>query len=477
MRAQRRAQGRSRRRSLAAFAVPLAALLAGLCPAARAGAERSPHDVTTYGVVWRVPAMADVQVESGLPFGDGERTFDLYRPPAAGASVPLVVFANVTGARFQDWEIYRDWARLVAAHGMAGIVYQNDGAHAERSLTALVDHLRAHATELGVDPTRLALWACSANVGLALPWLHATPPPAVAAAVVYYGHAPVRAPRADLPVFYVLAGRDSPALVAGIRELFGQAVAAGAPWTMVDAPTLTHAFDALDQGVEAQRTVKETVAWLVDRLVSPPAPGPPPDLPRQALTHAYGQEWEAAAAALRAILAADPEDRAARAALGAVLARGGQDGAAIPELRRVIAAGEPGAGPHLNLGQALVRSGAVDDGLAEIAIAVAQGAHPTFAYAQLGLPAMNRGDFTTAIRIWEGAAAAPVPDATRRTLLYNLACAYARAGRSAEALDRLGRAIDLGFGPREAVAGDEDLAGLRGDPRFAALLERVAPVP
>ena len=450
-------------------------------------------DVTKYGVVWRVPAMAAVRVESGLDFGDGERRFDLYRPPAASAGgarqgpLPALVFVNITGAPFQEWEIYRDWARLAAAHGIAGVVYQSDPADGARSLDRLFAHLRSRGGELGIDPERIAIWACSANVSLALPWLHAAERPKVAAAVLYYGSTPVPQLRTDLPVFYVLAGRDNPNLKAGIRTLFAQAVTQEAPWTMVDAPALTHAFDALDEGVESQRTVRETVAWLVDRLVAPPAAGPAPDLARQALIASYGQEWGAAATALQGIGAARPDDRDAVSKLATVLQRDGQDAAAIREFRRAIALGEDGPGMHRDLGQALVRTGALDEGFAELARAHAMaaaaglpGPNPAQVYNQLGIPAMLRGDMATAIRIWERALAGPdgMPAGiVRSTVQYNLACAYARSGATDLAIERLGQAIAAGFGPRAMIAGDEDLTSLRADARFTALLEKIAPTP
>jgi putative intracellular protease/amidase len=53
---------------------------------------------------------------------------------------------------------------------------------------------------------------------------------------------------------------------------------------------------------------------------------------------------------------------------------------------------------------------------------------------------------------------------------YNLACLLARAGRIADALEALESAVKDGFGPREVLERDEDLAPLRGNPRFAALL-------
>lgn len=474
------------RRTWFATAVLPGVLLAAVSTGPRPARAEDSLDVTTYGVVWRVAQMEQVNVECGISFGDGERTLDLYRPPvaypapgttppSATRSLPVVVFANVTGAPFQDWAIYRDWARLVAAHGIVGVVYQSDPADAAKSLDLVFRHLRDHAQRLGIEPSRMALWACSANVSLALPWLHADPRPDVAAAVLYYGSVAVPELRTDLPIFYVLAGRDSPPLKAGIRTLFAQAATAGAPWTMVSAPQLVHAFDALDRGAESQRTVKQTVAWLVDHLVAPPPPGPQPSLARQALTHTYGQEWDEAIAALRRLAATQPDDVGTLVALGATLARGGQPAVAIPELRRAIALGEDSARVHQLLGQALLQADAIDEGLDALERAVDRGANAAIAYGQSGLGAMGRGSFADAIRIWE-AGLTKLPDAApaRRTLVFNLACAHARAGEVDRALARLEQAVDLGFGPRAAISDDEDLVSLRQDPRFAALLARVA---
>ena len=341
---------------------------------------------------------------------------DVTLPPGTSKKpVPAVVFANVTGMPFGTWEIYRDWARLVAAHGMAGVVYTSDRENPARSLDALMAHLAANGAALGIDPSRLAVWACSANVSLALPWLMEKPRPGVSAAVLYYGNARPEPPslRADLPVFYVLAGRDNPQLNEGIRAHFAKALAAKVPWTMVQAPRLTHAFDALDEGVESRRLVKETVAWLVDRLVAPPSPGPEPDAARAALTHLYGNEPDEAAALYRRIVEADPNDEAAQRALTSAISRG-------------------------------------------------------------GLLALFSKDYPTAITRLEEALP-KVPQAGRPNVLYNLACAYALAGKKDEALDRLGKAVEAGFGPRATIEGDEDLASLRADARFAAVLAKARP--
>lgn len=55
-------------------------------------------------------------------------------------------------------------------------------------------------------------------------------------------------------------------------------------------------------------------------------------------------------------------------------------------------------------------------------------------------------------------------------VLYNLACSLALTGRSDEAFRTLDCAILHGYADAEHLAADEDLAALRSDERFAALL-------
>src|SRR2546423_438104 len=71
----------------------------------------SPHDVTTYPVVYRVPAMSTVSVKKDLTWGTGPKgslRADLYLPPKSGP-VPVVVFVNGVGGPLKEWEIYKTW--------------------------------------------------------------------------------------------------------------------------------------------------------------------------------------------------------------------------------------------------------------------------------------------------------------------------------------------------------------------------------
>jgi predicted esterase len=58
---------------------------------------------------------------------------------------------------------------------------------------------------------------------------------------------------------------------------------------------------------------------------------------------------------------------------------------------------------------------------------------------------------------------------------YNLACVQARLGGRRQALDALERAVRAGYSDREGMAADEDLASLREEERFKALVRPPAP--
>jgi hypothetical protein len=55
-------------------------------------------------------------------------------------------------------------------------------------------------------------------------------------------------------------------------------------------------------------------------------------------------------------------------------------------------------------------------------------------------------------------------------LLYNLACSESLAGRTADALEHLGRAIEIWDGVRELAKGDSDFDPIRDEPAFEQLV-------
>jgi tetratricopeptide (TPR) repeat protein len=88
----------------------------------------------------------------------------------------------------------------------------------------------------------------------------------------------------------------------------------------------------------------------------------------------------------------------------------------------------------------------------------------------LGLARLKLGRPQDAIPVLERAVAKSGPVEDR----YNLACAYALAGRSEEALNTLELAVAGGFSDKKLLQSDPDLANIRGSSRFEALLEKLS---
>lgn len=64
-------------------------------------------------------------------------------------------------------------------------------------------------------------------------------------------------------------------------------------------------------------------------------------------------------------------------------------------------------------------------------------------------------------------------EAQRPTALYNLSCAYALTGQHEKAIEAAAKAVEAGFRTRYYYESDEDLASVRDDPRFQALLAKL----
>ena len=285
------------------------------------------HEVTAQGVVYAVPGMDRVTVRADVPYKKiegGELKLDLYYPADAkpGAKYPAVVFINGVGDapnnKLKSWEIYKSWGRLVAASGWIGVNFEARGPYDQSGpdIRDVFAFLRKDAASLGIDADRIAAWVCSGNVMSGLAVLMTDVDAGVRGAVVYYGDSKVEKLRTDLPVYFVRAGRDNPNLNTRIDEMWKKAVAAGAPWVMVNAPTSQHAFDAFDETEESRRIVRETLDFYRD-LFTPPAPTGPPSLAKKALSHWFGgREYPQAAQAYAEYVKAHPNDGVAWMRLG-----------------------------------------------------------------------------------------------------------------------------------------------------------------
>jgi tetratricopeptide (TPR) repeat protein len=74
-------------------------------------------------------------------------------------------------------------------------------------------------------------------------------------------------------------------------------------------------------------------------------------------------------------------------------------------------------------------------------------------------------------RCLEWLARALAIDPEESAILYNVACTYSLMGETDQAIDLLEKAVRNGFGHKEWIENDPDLASLRDHSRFQALIQ------
>jgi tetratricopeptide (TPR) repeat protein len=241
----------------------------------------------------------------------------------------------------KEWPVYASWGRLVAASGWIAVTFDARGPYTNSSadIRDLFRFVRSDGGRLGIQKDRVAAWACSGNVPSGLAVVMEEADPGLRAAVLYYGASDGAKIRTDLPVLFVRAGRDNPRLLGAIDRLLARAADAGAPWTVVRAPDLHHAFDVLDETEESRRIVRETLEFLREFLSPPAPPAAAPSLARRALAHWFVGEYAEAAAAYGEYVRKHPDDATATMRLGLSQAHTRRTSEAVSNLQKAVRLG------------------------------------------------------------------------------------------------------------------------------------------
>jgi hypothetical protein len=242
--------------------------------------------------------MDSVTVQRGHVYRDA-LTLDLYYPPGHNpdsAPKPAVVIVLgyrdvgvplVFGCQFREMEMYVGWAKLFAASGIIGIVYET--SHPATDALAVLSHIRDNAAALGVDAARIGVWAGSGNVPVALSVLmqesvrcgalcygfmldlDGATGVAQAASKFFFAN-PVAGQTADnLPqetaVFLARAGQDQ---FAGLNQSIDAFAAAALhrnlAVTVMNHPTGPHAFDIMDDSDASRAVIRAIVEFLKVQL-------------------------------------------------------------------------------------------------------------------------------------------------------------------------------------------------------------------
>ena len=266
--------------------------------------QQNPQDrLTKTPVVYQMPGSDRVAVQADVRFpgADGQPLpMDVYLPPDMknGDKRPVVVivlgypdpgFEKNFGLKFKQIAAVTSWARLIAASGLVAVAYSNREPLAD--LDAVLDHLGKNVASLGIDGTRIGIWASSGHGPLALSALMRRPELKCAALLCPYsldldgGTGVAAAARAfrfvnpgagktvdDLPaatpMFVARAGNDEmPGLNAALDRFVAKAIARNMPIAFVNHAEGPHAFDLYHDSDTSREIVKSTLVFLRAQLI------------------------------------------------------------------------------------------------------------------------------------------------------------------------------------------------------------------
>jgi len=260
-------------------------------------------DLKNARVVYQMPGMEEAAIRRGVEYlrtAAGPLTLDLYYPgghlPGAQRLAAVVIVLGYADAgvpippgwcQFREMGPIVSWCRLFAASGMMGIAYETrDPAHDAISVLA---YLREHGAALGIDETRIGVWAASGNAPVALSvlmegtarcaalfcgmTLDLDGATVVADASRQYRFANPTAGRRveDLPkdaaLFLARGGQDEiPGLNQALDRFVAEALRCNLPVTLMNHPAGPHGFDYADESEDSKQIIRSALGFLQAKL-------------------------------------------------------------------------------------------------------------------------------------------------------------------------------------------------------------------
>ena len=229
-----------------------------------------PHEVSTRRVLYEIPGMQSIQPrEFTFTGADGEPLPGRIYAPSTGRACGVVViiegypdpgFVKHVGCRFMDMQWSISVAQLIAASGMAAVTYANRQPGADAG--AVIDYITANAARLGIDGSRVALWATSGHGPVAIALVNRA-----LCAVLSNPMTENVALTAGVPVFVIRSGKDeTPGLNAALDRFIALALSQNQPMTVVNHAEAPHSFELFHDSSETRRIVREALAFLSDHL-------------------------------------------------------------------------------------------------------------------------------------------------------------------------------------------------------------------
>ena len=247
------------------------------------------REIAKKKVVYRMPEIDTLPAPRDLTYRatSGKSLPMQVHYPSSSGRVPVVLAPLAYPDPEAGVRVYgpvTSWVRLLAASGIAAVIYGTEAPDAD--LHAALRHLRADADALGLDVVRLGLFATSGNVTVALSALMHDADIRCAALLYGYtmdlggstvvadmsrqaGFVNACAGRSvndlpdNVPMLFVRAGRDQ---FPGINEALDSVIAGmltrNLPFTLINHATGAHGFDCDEDSDASRGIIRQVLAFL-----------------------------------------------------------------------------------------------------------------------------------------------------------------------------------------------------------------------
>lgn len=260
-------------------------------------------------IVWQIPEMDAIQHQDySIKVKGDTLQFTCYLPEdyQSAQQWPTIVFANGGIENLPHWRVYKDWAKLMAAHGFIAILHHSNQDNQLKRLGQVLDYCHENGAKIGVNGQKMGVWACSGNVTAAFPQIMVKQRTYLKAAALYYGMPnTIGDIRQGLPLQIVRAGLDSYSLNRKIDEFLQRALKMDLPLDFVNYLEGYHGFDILNDTPRSRQIMQQTVDFFKLYLATDRNP------PQEVLTGTtfyemvIQGEWDRASDLMKSTLAAD----------------------------------------------------------------------------------------------------------------------------------------------------------------------------
>lgn len=251
-------------------------------------------------VAYEVAGMNEVIVKKDIPYlksSDSALKMDVYYPPDFDfrMKIPAIVFVfgytnegqlKTAKHQLRTWSPYTSWCRVVAASGMAAIVYET--IEPENDLKSLIKYIISNTDKLSIDVDKIGAYSCSANTPTEMAYILNDPDCTFKCVVVYYGVFLTKGfkhistidtlsqnmgfvtPRLSepaswnkkVPILIVHAGKDFvPHTNESLTSFVSEAVVQNVPVTLIIHSEGVHAFDINTDNESTRQIIRNTLEF------------------------------------------------------------------------------------------------------------------------------------------------------------------------------------------------------------------------